>query len=109
MTISTKALADMMLKYLNRQIALTALVDWAENMLRDADFEADHFEDIRDVLAHVGLADIREFGISWDDCYGYLRRLGYNVSVSISKNQEITPNFSADTRLPLNHPQPYSP
>jgi hypothetical protein len=29
------------------------------------------------------LADVKEFGLSWDDCYSYLRNLGYNVKVEL--------------------------
>ncbi len=83
MILTTKALADMIIRYINRQMDLSGLVDWAENMMRESDFEAEHFEIIRDVLAHVGLADVREFGLSWDDCYEYLHRLGYNVKVEL--------------------------
>jgi hypothetical protein len=37
---------------------------------------------MRDVVARIGLADVREFGLSWDDCYGFLSRLGYKVQVN---------------------------
>ncbi len=60
MILTTEALADMIIKYINRRIDLSGLVDWAENMMRESDFEAEHFEIIRDVLAHVGLADVRD-------------------------------------------------
>ena len=90
MIVTTRALADMLLKYLNRRIDLSGLVDWAENMMREADFESEHFEVIRDVLAHVGLADVREFGLSWDDCYEYLHRLGFNVKVEVTTQTPLT-------------------
>ena len=83
MILTNKALADMIMRYINRQIDLSGLVDWAENMMRESDFESEHFEVIKDVLARVGLADVREFGLSWDDCYEYLHRLGYNVKVEL--------------------------
>jgi len=38
---------------------------------------------IRNILGHLGLADVREFGLSWDDCYDYLSQLGYQVKVTI--------------------------
>jgi len=59
----------MLIKYINRKIDLPNLVNWAENMIREADFESGSFELIRDILARIGLADVREFGLTWDDCY----------------------------------------
>jgi hypothetical protein len=83
--LTRKLLADMIIKYINREIDLPALVDWAEEMIREADFESDSFEIIRDILAHIGLADVREFGLTWDDCYDYLQKLGYNIKVELLK------------------------
>ncbi len=64
-------------KSLNREIDLQTLVNWAEDMIREADFESKNFELIRDILARIGLANVREFGLTWDDCYNYLHKLGY--------------------------------
>ena len=75
----------MLIKYINREIGLPALVDWAGEIIREADFESDSFEIIRDILARIGLSDVREFGLTWDDCYDYLQKLGYNVRVELLK------------------------
>lgn len=85
MLITRKILVDMLLKYINRTIDLSTLVDWAEEMLKEADFEEGSFELIRDILARIGLADVREFGLTWDDCYDYLHRLGYDIKVKLSE------------------------
>jgi hypothetical protein len=76
---------DMLLKYINRNMDLASLIDWAEDMIREANFEEDSFELIRDILSRIGLADVREFGLTWDDCYDYLHRLGYDVKVKLSE------------------------
>jgi len=81
--LTRKLLADMLIKYINREIDLPTLVDWAGEMIREADFESDSFEIIRDILARIGLADVREFGLTWDNCYDYLQNLGYNVKVEL--------------------------
>lgn len=81
--ITKKSLADMLIKYINRQIDLASLVNWSEDAMREADFENSSFEIIRDIIAHIGLADVKEFGLTWDDCYEYLHKLGYNVKVEL--------------------------
>ena len=77
--------------YLNRSITLEQMVDWAENMICEAEYEEKDFELIKEVLSRLGLADVKEFGLSWDDCYNYLTQLGYQVKVNIY-------NYSAYTK-----------
>ena len=38
---------------------------------------------IRDITSRLGLADIREFGLTWEDCEGYLSRIGYRAKVDV--------------------------
>ena len=83
MVLTKKTLATMLIKYINREMDLTSLIEWAEDMIREADFESGSFELIREILARIGLADVREFGLTWDDCYDYLHKLGYNVKVEL--------------------------
>jgi hypothetical protein len=83
MLVTRKILVDMLLNYINRTIDLATLVDWAEDMLKAADFENGSFEVIRDILARIGLADVREFGLTWDDCHDYLHKLGYDIKIEL--------------------------
>ncbi|MCL4476053.1 MAG: hypothetical protein M1508_07495 [Nitrospirae bacterium] len=83
MVVTKKLLVEMLLKYINRQLDLYGLVSWAEDMMREADFESDNFELLRDIVARIGLGDVHEFGLTWDDCYDFLHKLGYNVKVEL--------------------------
>ncbi len=83
MQVTRKIVAEMLLKYINRRIDLSALVDWAEETIREGEFEEEHFGLIREILARIGLADVREFGLTWEDCYDYLHKLGYDVKVEL--------------------------
>ena len=83
MIVTRKMLSGMLIKYINREIDLSSLISWAEEMMKDADFENGYFELLRDILARIGLADVREFGLNWDDCYDYLHSLGYDVRVEV--------------------------
>ncbi|MCR4321072.1 MAG: hypothetical protein NUV74_12155 [Candidatus Brocadiaceae bacterium] len=85
MIITRKILAHMLIKYINREIDLSNLINWAEDMIVDANFEDEHFELLRDILARIGFADVREFGLSWDDCSDYLHKLGYDIKVAVSE------------------------
>ncbi|MBU4319475.1 MAG: hypothetical protein Q8N12_03125 [Thermodesulfovibrionales bacterium] len=83
MVLTRKILAEMLIKYINRGIDISGIVNWAEDMMRETDFESSNFELIKDILARIGLADVREFGLTWDDCYDYLHKLGYDVKVEL--------------------------
>jgi len=60
-------------------------VNWAENAMMEADFDEQDFETLRDIVSHLGLADVRAFGITWEDCEDFLSRLGYRVRVTVSE------------------------
>lgn len=40
-------------------------------------------ETIRDITSRLGLANVREFGLTWEDCEGFLSRLGYRTTVDV--------------------------
>ena len=86
MLITREIIGNKILQYLNREVTLIELVDWAERMICEGDFEESHLELIRDILGHIGLADVKEFGLTWDDCYEYLKKLGYQVNIEVTKD-----------------------
>jgi hypothetical protein len=81
--ITRELVARQLSAYLNRRISLAKLVDWAENALCDGELDTQDSQVLRDILARIGLADVREFGLSWDDCYNFLSELGYSVQVKM--------------------------
>jgi hypothetical protein len=81
MIVTRKQVAEKLLDYLNHRLTLSELVDWAEEAMREADFEERHFETVRDIVSRLGLADVKAFGLSWEDCSGFLQRLGFRVKV----------------------------
>ena len=83
MLVTKDSLTKMIADYLNRRITRDELVDWAENMICHAEFKEGEEGLIRKVLGRLGLADVKEFGLSWDDCCDYLHELGHKVAVTI--------------------------
>jgi hypothetical protein len=81
-TVTRQVVQNKLLAYLNRDITLNELVDWAENMIMDGEFDEPDVDMLTSIVAHLGLADVREFGLSWDDVRQFLERLGYRVQVS---------------------------
>lgn len=81
MTITKKTVHDQLLGYLNHKITLAQLVDWAENVMNEGDLEPRNATVLRDVIARIGVADVEEFGLTWEDCYTFLSQLGYKVEV----------------------------
>jgi hypothetical protein len=83
MVITRKTVAEKIGAYLHHELPLARLVDWAERAMMEGVFEDRHLERIRDVIARLGLADVRAFGLTWDACEEYLDRLGYSARVEI--------------------------
>ncbi len=81
MKITRRIVRDQLLAYLNHAITLDQLVDWAENALCNGEVDAQDAELLTQMVARLGLADVRAFGLSWDDCSDLLTQLGYTVHV----------------------------
>ena len=85
MSITRQNVAHKLVDYLHHRITLAELVDWAEWAMMEADFDAKGVEPLRYIVGRLGLADVRAFGITWDDCEDFLSRLGYRVSVTVAE------------------------
>ena len=84
MTITREAVARRLIEYLQHRMTRAELVDWAEHAMMDAEFGERDFETVRDITpSRIGLADVRAFGLTWEDCERYLARLGYRAKVDI--------------------------
>ena len=81
--ITRQTLAFRLRDYLQPRITREALVDWAEGAMTDEGFDDRDLGALRDITARLALADVREFGLTWEDCEGYLSRLGYRTKVDV--------------------------
>lgn len=52
--------------------------------LMDSDFDEADTEVLAVIIGRLGLADVAEFGLRWQDCEEFLRRLGYRATVTVS-------------------------
>ena len=80
-----KQVAQKLIDYLYHRMTVAELVNWAEFAMMEADFEGQDFEMLQDIVSRLGLADVKAFGIMWEDCEDFLSRLGYRVSVTVSE------------------------
>lgn len=69
--------------YLQHRITLAQLVDWAEHVMMEGDFAPDTYEGVREVVARLGVADVRAFGLTWEECEALAGRLGYRAEVTL--------------------------
>lgn len=84
MKITRCVVADEIADYLYGKVTQADLVDWAERAMMDADFEEADANLLTDIVGRLGLADVAEFGLRWQDCEEFLRRLGYRAKVTVS-------------------------
>lgn len=81
--ITRKTVAEKLAAHLQHKLSLDSLVAWAESALMDGEFDPAHLSTIRDVVARIGVADVRAFGLTWEDCEQLLAQLGYSAQVNI--------------------------
>ena len=83
MTITRQTVAEKLAAYLHHQTPLAQLVDWAENAVMAGEFPSADARMLTQVVARLGVADVRAFGLTWEDCEQMLRALGYTVPVEL--------------------------
>ncbi|MGH7180724.1 MAG: hypothetical protein ACREJN_01965 [Nitrospiraceae bacterium] len=81
--ITRQLVADKLAAYLQHDLSLSDLVAWAEVAVMDGEFDREHVVVIRDAVARLGVADVRAFGLTWEDCEQLLKQLGYAAQVQI--------------------------
>lgn len=82
--VTRSIIAQKLDSYLQGSETVEQLVDWAERSLMDEDLDSGNIEVISDALARIGLADVREFGLTWRDCRDILESLGYRARVDVT-------------------------
>ena len=83
MTITKQAVADQIAAYLHHEITSAQLVDWAERALMDGEFADNDSTELSQSIGRLGMADVRAFGLTWDDCENLLRTLGFTPKVEV--------------------------
>ena len=83
MLITKKIVAERIAAYLHHEITLAQLVDWAEKAMMEDEFEEASLPAIRSTVSRLGVADVRAFGLTWEDCEELLSQLGYSARVSV--------------------------
>lgn len=87
MKLTRQKVAQKMIDYLYHRITLVELVDWAETSMMESDFEEKDYGNLRDIVSRLGLADVKAFGITWEDFENFLSRLGYRVEFKVTEIQ----------------------
>ena len=83
MRITKQTVADKIAAYLHHDLTLGQLVDWAERALMDGEFAERDAKTLSSVIARLGVADVRTFGLAWEDCEELLRKLGFSPRVEV--------------------------
>ena len=83
MTITKQTAADKIAAYLHHEITLAQLVDWSEGALMEGELAERDAKILSSMIARLGVADVRAFGLAWEDCEELLRKLGYATRVEV--------------------------
>lgn len=83
MTITKHVVADKIAAYLHHEMTLAQLVDSSERALMEGQFAERDAATFAQVVSLLGVADVRAFGLAWDDCEELLRKLGFAPRVEV--------------------------
>lgn len=83
--ITKQTVAEQINSYLNHQTTLAQLVDWCENVLSHGEIADADIDVVSEVVARIGIADVKNFGLLWEECDTLLQKLGYQLQVKVSK------------------------
>jgi hypothetical protein len=81
--ITAHVVAEKLTAYLQHELSVEALVDWAEQVMLDGEFAEEEYETMRDIVSRLGVSDVKAFGLTWEDCEQFLGQLGYNVRIEV--------------------------
>lgn len=81
MIITKQLLAMNLLSYLQHKTSLSDLINWAEDAFMEGDIQGEDPEVVIEILARLGLADVKAFGLLFDDCYESMQKLGYVLKI----------------------------
>jgi hypothetical protein len=82
MVITRQMVSEQILNYLNRNLTLAELVDWAENSFMDSAIEPEvDTELLNDILGYLAAADTSQFPLTWDTCADFMAHLGTPIRV----------------------------
>ncbi len=81
--ITRETVRNQLQAYLNHRITIHQLVEWSENAMVDAEFDPRDIELLSDIIGRIGVADVEDFGLSWEDLSQILSTLGYSVNVEV--------------------------
>ena len=82
--ITKQTVAEQLGAYLRHESSLAQLVDWAEQAMMDGEFPEPEAAALAKVVARLGVADVRAFGLTWEDCETLLRELGYAAKIELA-------------------------
>ena len=82
--ITRQMVAEQIGNWLHHELTLDELVDWAEKAVQNEDFAEPDAGDLAAVVGRLGVADVRNFGLSWEDCEQLLKKIGYTAHVDIT-------------------------
>lgn len=83
MTITKQTVANQIAAYFHHEISLAQLVDWSEKALLDGELAECDAQIVSSVIARLGVADVRAFGLTWEDCEELLQKLGFAPRVDV--------------------------
>lgn len=83
MKTTRQRVARKLADYLDGKIPVEDLVDWEESATMEGIFPTGDAETLAQVVARLGLADVRALGLTWQDCQDIFHILGLSAKIDL--------------------------
>lgn len=83
MAVTRHEVAEKIGDYLQHRITQERLVNWAENAQLEGGYEESYFDAINEALTKIGVANVENYELTWEDYEHLLQQLGYSVKVQL--------------------------
>jgi hypothetical protein len=80
--ITREIVSEKLLTYLNSELSLDQLVNWAENTMVSGGFAPDEDIDLLvNIVMYLAAGDSEYFPLTWEICQEFMRQLGVPIRV----------------------------
>jgi hypothetical protein len=83
MPVTKQKVAAKIEVHLQHRMSLAQLIDWPEDAIMAGEFAEKDHDAVRAVVSRLGVADLRAFCLSWEDCEELLHQLGFFAQIRV--------------------------
>lgn len=94
MELTKEMLAEKIIKFLNRHISSEEFASWAETAMIENDYEEAYFNEISNILAKIGVVNVKGFELPVAFYLNSLVKLNYQTVFNLKPKRQKVKEFA---------------